>query len=119
MGKIRNILCAIDFSDYSPEISDYVRELAESLQASVVVVYAAQSLNRYMLFNVAETAVKDFTETMVAGARDRMDKILEKTFKDVDAKGVVETGYPAEVILTAANENNCDLIVMEIGRAHV
>jgi nucleotide-binding universal stress UspA family protein len=112
MGKIGNILCAIDFSDYSPEITEYVRELAESLNASVVVVYAAQSLNRYMLFNVAETAVKDFTDTMVSGARERMDKVLEETFRDVDAKGVVETGYPAEVILTAARENDCDLIVM-------
>jgi nucleotide-binding universal stress UspA family protein len=112
MGRIKSILCAIDFSDCSPEITDYVRELAESLNASVVVVYAAQSLNRYMLFNVAETAVKDFTDTMVAGASERMDKLLEETFGDVEAKGVVETGYPAEVILRAASENDCDLIVM-------
>jgi nucleotide-binding universal stress UspA family protein len=112
MGRIKRILCALDFSDDTSGIAEYARELAEAVDAGVVVLYVAQSMNRYTLFNVTEAAVKDFVDTVASGARDRMDEAIAKQFEGIRAEGVVDMGYPAEVILSVAEERNCDLIVM-------
>jgi nucleotide-binding universal stress UspA family protein len=112
MGSIKRILCAVDFSEATPSTAAYARELAKTMDAQVLVVFAAQSLSRYMLFNVPESSAENLVQTVMSSAKEQMDEVLLTHFQDVNAEGLVETGYPAEVILSVAEGKDCDLIVM-------
>lgn len=112
MSSMKRILCAIDFSEATASTTACARDLAKALDAEVLVVFAAQSLSRYMLFNVAESTAAEFDDSVFKSAHEQMDGVLATRFEGVNARGLVEVGYPAEAILSVAEKRKCDLIVM-------
>jgi nucleotide-binding universal stress UspA family protein len=112
MADVRKILCAVDFSDYSRQVAEYGRFLGEKCGAKVLVLYAAPSLNQYVGFHVPPSSIETFVGEIVTGAEESMNGFLEEHFRGVDAEGRVVTGYAAEEILTAAENEQVDLIIM-------
>lgn len=112
MGRIKRILCAVDFSEATARTAAYARELAEGLGAEIVALFVAQSLNRYVLFKVDKDAVDNFVNTVMGGAREKMDKLLAEHFQGITAEGIVDMGYPPETIIAAAKARGCDMIVI-------
>ncbi len=41
MADIKKVLCAVDFSEYSPMVADYANMVAGCANAEVLVVYVA------------------------------------------------------------------------------
>ncbi len=109
---IKTILCAMDFSEYSPKVAAYARLMAKSFQAKVVVLYVAPSLAQYTGFHVPPNSIENFVGEIVSGAEKTMDGFLTEHFAGVPATGKVVTGYAAEEILNAAEAGDVDLIVM-------
>lgn len=56
--------------------------------------------------------IDDFVNDITKGAQKSMEDYVKKHFAEIDAKGVVVSGDPAEQILNLVKEENADLIVM-------
>jgi nucleotide-binding universal stress UspA family protein len=112
MLQIKKILCAVDFSEASPKVADYAKLLATTFGAKLVVIYAAPSLSQYVGFHVPPNSIENFVGEIVSGAEKTMDNYLNEFFDGMEVKGKVVTGYAAEEILRAADEEKADLIVM-------
>lgn len=112
MADIKKVLCAVDFSDYSPMVADYANMVAGCAGAQVLVLYVAPSLSQYVGFHVPPSSIESFVGEIVTGAEDTMNEFIRENFKDINVTGKVVTGYPAEEILTVAEDEGCDMIVM-------
>ncbi|WP_029895989.1 universal stress protein [Desulfohalovibrio reitneri] len=112
MIQVKKILCAVDFSEFSPHVAEYAATLAKAMGSEVRVLYVAPSLSQYVGFHVPPSSIESFVEDIVSGAEKTMEQFLEDHFKDVQATGEVVTGYAGEEILTQAKESGADLIVM-------
>ena len=112
MPSVKKILCALDLSDMSPQVAEYAVMLAKMSGASILAVYAAPTLTQYTGFHVPPNTIDSFVGEIVSGAQQSMNEFLAENFVGVDAKGVVVVGYAAEEILSLAESEQVDLIVM-------
>ena len=112
MPFMQTILCAVDFSEGSPEVAEYAASLATATGATVVCLYVAPSLAEYVGFNVPQAALDSFVGDVVSSADTSMHDFLSEHFKGLSATGLVVTGYPAEEILKVAADRKADMIVM-------
>ncbi len=112
MPTIKNILCAVDFSEGSAQVAEYAATLAKATGAGIDCVYVAPSLAEYVGFNVPQAALDTFVGDVVASAETTMNDFVTEHFKGLPTRGRVLTGYPAEEILKAADADKTDMIVM-------
>nr|WP_321259589.1 universal stress protein [uncultured Pseudodesulfovibrio sp.] len=112
MADVKKILCAVDFSDYSPMVADYANMIAKCSQAQVIVLYVAPSLSQYVGFHVPPSSIESFVGEIVTGAEDTMNTFVAENFKDLNVEGKVVTGYPAEEILAISEAEGVDMVVM-------
>lgn len=112
MADIKKIICAVDFSEYSPMVADYAKTVANCTGAQVICLYVAPSMSQYVGFHVPPSSIESFVGEIVTGAEDTMNDFIAGNFKDLNTEGRVVTGYPAEEILEAAKSENADMIVM-------
>ena len=112
MADIKKILCAVDFSEYSPIVADYAGMMAKCSGAKVLVLYVAPSLSQYVGFHVPPSSIESFVGEIVTGAEDTMNAFVKEHFDQLDVEGKVVTGYPAEEILGIAEDEKCDMVVM-------
>ena len=112
MPEIKKIMCAVDFSEASREVADYAATLAKCTGAEILVLYVAPSLSQYVGFHVPPSSIETFVKEIVSGADKSMEAFLAEEFKGANVRGEVVTGYAAEEILNAAEEEKVDMIVM-------
>ena len=112
MADINKILCAVDFSEYSPMVADYAATLAKGMGAKITVLYVAPGLGQYIGFDAAPASVENFVGEIVAGAEKTMDVFLTENFAGGGAQGKVASGYADEEILNMADKEGMDMIVM-------
>jgi len=112
MADIKKIICAVDFSDYSPKVAEYASMVGGCVNAQIVVLYVAPSLSQYVGFHVPPSSIESFVGEIVTGAEDTMNEFVKDNFKDLNVQGKVVTGYPAEEILSIAEAEKADMIVM-------
>ncbi|BDQ37638.1 universal stress protein [Pseudodesulfovibrio nedwellii] len=112
MADVKKILCAVDFSDYSPMVADYANMIAKCSQAEVIVLYVAPSLSQYVGFHVPPSSIESFVGEIVTGAEDTMNTFVAENFKNLSVEGKVVTGYPAEEILAISEAEGVDMVVM-------
>jgi len=112
MADIKKILCAVDFSDYSPMVAEYANMVGGCVGAQIIVLYVAPSLSQYVGFHVPPSSIESFVGEIVTGAEDTMNEFVKDNFKDLNVTGKVVTGYPAEEVLAIAEDENVDMIVM-------
>lgn len=112
MPDIKKILCAVDFSDYSPSVAAYANQIGNCVGAQIIVLYVAPSLSQYVGFHVPPSSIESFVGEIVTGAEDTMSQFVQENFEGLDVRGEVVTGYPAEEILALADKENVDMIVM-------
>ncbi len=103
-GRLQRVLCATDLGSGSLHALPMALWLAEQNQAALTVVYAVSS-------DVIATEFGPVTlpEQRIEDAREEVRQLLPP---EVHAGIVVETGYPAEVIVEAARQQDASLIVM-------
>jgi len=112
MADVKKVLCAVDFSDYSPMVADYANMIAKCSGAQVIVLYVAPSLSQYVGFHVPPSSIESFVGEIVTGAEDTMNTFVAEHFKDLNVEGKVVTGYPAEEILAISEAEGIDMVVM-------
>ena len=76
--------------------------VAEPIHASDLAAYAEAGINTQALMRDVETAAKDY-----------LGRVTEQLKKDgISVRGAVEVGWAADTILTFAEQNKVDLIIM-------
>jgi len=114
-GSIRSILVATDGSDAATDALERGVELAERMDAVVHILSVVDATANPMQFGVADVAElhearERLVEEVVAAVDDR----------DVELQGAIRRGRPADAILTYAEENGIDLLVVgRTGRGRV
>ncbi len=109
--KIKKILCAVDFSEYSTKVTEHANSMAEALAAEIDVLYVSPSMGHYSGFDLSAASIQSFENQISTGAQGAMDNLL-KTFKNVKVNGHVQHGYPSEEILRFAKDHAIDMIIM-------
>jgi nucleotide-binding universal stress UspA family protein len=112
MPSLNTILCAVDFSETSPQVAEYAAALARATKGTILCLYVAPSLAEYVGFSVPQASLDSFVDDVVSSAEQTMAEFTAAQFKDLTVRGMVLAGYPAEEILRAADQHKADLIVM-------
>ena len=112
MPMVKKILCAVDFSEATPVVAKWAAEQARNSGAELLVMYVVPDLGRYSNFHIRNDRIEDMVQSILDGARQNMEDCLAKHFPDIEAQGLLATGYAPEEILKASQEHDCDLIVM-------
>lgn len=112
MTSFKKILCSVDFSDHSKLVAAHAASLARLSGGTVLVLYAAPSLSQYVGFHVPPNSIENFVGEIVTGAEKAMENFVAENFGDVKAEGRIVIGYAAEEILSLADKEQVDVIVM-------
>jgi nucleotide-binding universal stress UspA family protein len=111
--RIRNIICAVDFSEYSEYALRYAVHFAETFDADLKLLHVVELpfLPSYSLAGVPDLSIP--TEEIEAGARQKMDEVVAKwRAKYAKVEGQVRTGTAFVEIIGYAREVDADLIVV-------
>jgi len=117
MGKIKKIMVAVDFSEYSPQVVDYAGRLAEDMAAELIFVNVINQRDINMVKQVAVYTDKISVTSYVDGLRqDRtqeMQKLLEENnCTRIPNRLIIKTGTPFEALVRTAEDEKVDLVVM-------
>jgi len=112
MHEIKTILCPLDFYDSSSQVAGFCRMMAEKLGARVVAVYIAPRMNRYAELYVEHEDLDRVVNSILKGAKEKMDSFVAEHFSGLETKSVVRVGYAPEEILKAIEEEKADLVIM-------
>jgi nucleotide-binding universal stress UspA family protein len=124
--QIKKILYATDLSDNSADVFKYAMNSAKKYDAGIIILHVLEQLSTtvisVMQAYLTEEQVKKISEEKLAYVKDRIHTQLkmfcEKELEnDPDCSQRVEAielceGFPPDVILSKADEFNCDMIVM-------
>ena len=120
--KIKKILYTTDLSDNSAYVLRYAINSAKTHDAKIVILHVLDIMPAAAKINITEEKQHQLHKEKIAYTLDRIQKRLkvfcEKELKDdpecterVESIEVRE-GFPAEEILSKADEFNCDVIIM-------
>jgi nucleotide-binding universal stress UspA family protein len=108
-----NLLVAVDFSDPTDRILRVATRLAQSLDAYVWVVHAAEPEPDFVGYDVGPEVVRD---QVAKELRDEHRRLQEYTNRlreaGVDAKAILAQGPTVETLLDMADKQDADLIVV-------
>ncbi|NJD55933.1 MAG: universal stress protein [Nitrospirae bacterium] len=121
--RIRNILCAVDFSGSSQKALQQAAVYASAFSASLHVIHAIPShalKGRWAEWGLSST--KDIMQQFDASVASEAREALSRMVRDagIEARSDLMHGMPSEVICRAAESGEYDLVVMGArGLSHI
>ncbi|MFP4315070.1 MAG: universal stress protein [Desulfovibrionales bacterium] len=113
MAEIKKILCAVDFSEATTSVAEYASLMARSLNAELLLLYVAPSLRRYAAYQGEILSIDTLISQIKTGAEKEMETLIRARFSDLPhVRGMVLSGYPPEMILETARQQQIDCIVL-------
>lgn len=112
MCEIEKILCPLDFSEAADKVCACARHMAVRHNAELIALNVVPHMHRLAELYVASNDANNVIETVKTTAGGQMDQYLKICFKDLNARGVVLLGDPADEILNTIDEEGVDLVVM-------
>jgi nucleotide-binding universal stress UspA family protein len=112
---IRRIFVPIDFSDSSKRALDYAIDLGRTLGADLTILFVAEPIYFATPGDLYGTSANlgMLLDEQRRGARCELKKLAARLEKrGVNAKTVLGSGVPHEVIVATAKARKADLIVM-------
>ena len=111
MRKARTILVPVDFTESSQSAFDYALPLAESLQASIVLLHVVDRI--YAEGFLDTPAKRNVRMEAQRGAREKLDAVAKsKSDRLVPISRVVRHGVPECEILRLVENMDVDMIVL-------
>ena len=117
MKKVNKILVACDLSNYSIQAVEYAADMAESVNAELVIVNVINQRDLYMIEKIKKHTDKITVSKYVSETREyrseEIAKVLAASKRDPALYGTVfRTGVPFREILAAIEDEKADLLVM-------
>lgn len=105
----KNIMCAIDFSDFSHLILSYGAALASEFGASLCLCHTVSDMVIMSSHGQAFIASDKVTRERRLNARNFLEDLVKE--HGIDAEIIVSSGHPADRITQIAQEKNIDLVI--------
>lgn len=112
MSVIKKILCPVDMYKLQAEVAEYALDLADSLNAKIVVVYVLEPMPLSVVVNMPALLENNYEQTMMRNAGERMQEIISRFFRPGLDEGRVVAGRAAAEIVDMAEKVSADLIVI-------
>jgi nucleotide-binding universal stress UspA family protein len=117
MKKIRKIMVAYDFSEYSRKALEYAAELAEDLKAEIIIanIINERDVNGIRMAAMVSPAisVEEFIKDKMERRLERMDEMIEEiSAAHLPIKKVFKIGIPFCELIQAVKDEGADLVVM-------
>ncbi len=123
---IEKILLPTDFSDRAREALDYALDLAEPLQAELIVLFVVEPVyyaSPADLYGASANLSMLLEEQQRIGGQELARLAEQLRSRNVKVRTVLETGVPYQLITQTAEAQKADLIVMathgRTGLAHL
>ena len=108
----KKILAPIDGSEFSECAVEHIKAIAVGCKVPEVVLFRVIE-PVHTVYGVSDEWMKDTREQAKAYINEYLSKIAEVLAGDgISSRIVIVDGYAANEILTYANKNNVDLIIM-------
>lgn len=112
MVKIENILCPVDFSEFSVKAFDYAYSLARRYDAKLYLEHVIRPLTEFS-YRTPQPWMHEYYEKSRTESGEELRKMIAKqATNSFKPEIVVEIGFPDETILDFAQKEPIDLIVM-------
>ncbi len=117
MKRIRKIMVAYDFSDYSKEALVFASELADELKSDLMVVNVINQREVDAVKRAEMEAVSFSADQFIKDRKkDRLEQI-NQIIEEISAKHLpveikIKTGVPFRELIQAAKDGGVDLVVM-------
>ena len=117
MKKVNKILVACDLSNYSIQAVEYAADMAESVNAELVILNVINQRDLDMIEKVSQQTDKITVSKYVSETREYRSGEIAKVFAASKRdpalyRTVFRTGVPFREILAAIEEEKADLLVM-------
>ncbi len=117
MKRIRKIMVAYDFSDYSKEALVFASELADELKSDLMIVNIINQKEVDAVLRAEMEAVSFSADQFIKDRKkDRLEQI-NQIIEEISAKHLpleikIRTGIPFHELIQAAKDGGVDLVVM-------
>lgn len=105
----KKIMCAIDFSEFTPSIVSYGKSLAKEFDSKLCLCHIVPGTLMVASHMPPYVDYADIETERIQHTRDKLEKMAE-TF-DVDCEIWVTAGHPADEIEKTARENQVDMVI--------
>jgi nucleotide-binding universal stress UspA family protein len=117
MSKIKKIMVAVDFSEYSPKIVKYAGHLAEDLGAELIFVNVINQRDINMVKRITihtdMISVKDYINGVTDDRNEQMQRLLKDTgCTQIPNRFMIKKGVPFVELVETAKEQKVDIMVM-------
>ena len=117
MSKIKKIMVAVDFSDYSARIIKYAGNLADDLGAELIFVNVINQRNVDMIGHVTyytdKVSVKSYVNGLKQDRTQEMQKLLAQTeCSRLSNRFMIKQGVPFAELVETAKEEKVEMVVM-------
>ena len=119
MGAAKKILAAIGFSQYTQDLLNYAVEIAESMNAELIITSIINARDVAAVGTIAAMGYDvdsgNYVAEVQAQRQQQLDNILDKMARPPEnVRTVFKTGDPGDELLKIAVKENVDLIVMGV-----
>ncbi len=117
MSKIKKIMVAVDFSEYSNTITDRAGRLAEDMGAELIFVNVINQRDIDMVnqltIHTDKISVKDYVNGLIDDRTEQMQRLLQETdCTRIPNRFLIKKGVPFAVLIETAKAEKVDLVVM-------
>jgi len=117
MKRIRKIMVAYDFSDYSEKALEFAVELADELKSDLMIVNVINQRDVDALLKAEmESASFSADRFIKDNEKDRMERINEiveqKSVKHLPVEIKIKIGVPFRELVQTVKDSSVDLVVM-------
>jgi len=117
MEKVKKILVACDFSDYSPQVVGFAAGLAADLKTELLVINVINQRDvdamRKIEMEYSAISADKYVNDLIEDRAKQMDELVEAAFrKNFAFKKIFKIGVPFREIINTVEQEKADLLVM-------
>jgi len=125
MGKVKKIMVAVDFSEFSNKITDHAGRLAENLGAELIFVNVINQRDIDMVNQITihtdKISLKDYINGLIDDRTEQMQRLLKDTnCTRIPNRFLIKKGVPFAALIETAKAEKVDMVVMGTkGRSNI
>jgi nucleotide-binding universal stress UspA family protein len=117
MAEIRKIMVAVDFSDFSHRTIQYAGLLARACQGSLILVNVINQRDIDMIHSIKTRGINVSVQEYLKTQHAEREALAQQLFQeagcgDITCTRIIRVGVPWVELLSAAQEQQADLMVM-------